>query len=499
MSKKIILNDNEVVFNEDVEAAQNWRQRDFNRVLEAMWRGTFGQGPLIAGTVVGAAIVSGLDLIKSATNLTVLITPGTALFGFGGTDTAFDNIYQLATSEATVTLALNVAHPTLYRWDIIEVSAEKIVTTETRKVLTALGPTRRLVDTVVPKVEENRLKFRVRPSDSYLAPLLAKMQPLQPDPAWLPLFAIFIPPAALTAAPSVQHDLRLWLRNFDTTNFASQAMNGWRSPPSLFKDDPGSGGGNRVLTPQNAVTISGYTAPVGFNSLGTNPTRLGININVERPTGLTYVVDRWYYLYAVRPHLNCGFVALTLSDLAPPVNTGIPNGTRIGLPLPPPWPAEPTAPGYYLGAIRLFDAGGGNFNIHDFVKAGNYVSFPGYQEPLNPPGAAATSRFLLELAASGLSTRTINPGTDGPDVVPPHVCLVKTLWYVETNVSDVTLTVFTQNGFVIIIQRVKANDTGYFTVDIPLPFDGSTQYQFRINGGTATVEANILGYYEDLP
>jgi hypothetical protein len=156
MSKKIILNDKEVVFNEDVSAAQDWRSRDLNRLLEAMRYGTFENGPVISGSVVGSCAISGLELVRSGTNLDVIIGPGCGLFGFGGTDSDFENNYQISSLEDPVTLSLPVSVAGQYRYDLIEMSAEQVTTTEIRQVLRPLGPTQVLQNTVVPKIKENR-------------------------------------------------------------------------------------------------------------------------------------------------------------------------------------------------------------------------------------------------------------------------------------------------------------------------------------------------------
>lgn len=490
MSKKIILNDKEVVFNEDVSAAQDWRSRDFNRLLEAMRYGTFENGPLISGQVVGACVVSGLELIRSGTNLDVLISGGTGLFGFGGTDSNFENNYQLSSSENTVTLSLPVAVVGQYRYDLIEVSAEQITTTEVRKVLRPLGPTQVLQDTVVPKIKENRLKFRVRsgtpnPTTSVLMPAL------QPDPAWLPLYAIRVDPGALHANSLIFYDLRLWLRGFSATGNLSTTMDKWGSRPELVRDSA-----TTLSMSQNTLTTRGYTAPVGFAT--PNPARMNINVNVQRPAGVVYVVDQWYYLYAVRPNSSCGFVDLTLSPNPPPIGTGLPNGIRFGLAMPAPWPTDGTAVGHYLGAVRLYSTGGGNFAVKDFYQAGSYVAISGFQEGVIPPGANTTNQFVVNNTALGSVTCSVNPGVDGPSVIPSHVRMIRALFTINGTV-DADLFVVTKDGFVLAVTHALPNSYAYLTVDIPLPADGSTQLKYTVTAGlSCRVLATVLGYYEGL-
>lgn len=487
MSKKIILNDNEVVFNEDVAQAQDWRQRDFNRFLESQRSGLFGHGPIIVGTVASATM-SGLEIVRSAGDLTVIITPGTAIFGFGGTDTTVNNRYQLSSAEEPVNLTLTVADPLLTRWDLIEVSAQKVVSSEIRRVLSP-GPTRRLVPVLLPKVEENRLVFRVRSGTGALLGT-ALIPPLRPDLAWLPLYAVQVLPLSLIASTAVTYDLRLWLSNFSVSGATSSFTDGWRSPPSAFLESP-----SVISVNANVVTMTGYSSPVASNQVGFN-SLLSLDINRRRPPGISaYVVDRWYYIYATRPHRNCGITTLSISE-SPPLPGSSPDGTRFGISLSAPWPSDSSSRSRYLCAVRLYEIGGGNFGIRDFVRVGNYVPLTSYLYPSGPPGAAHPNVIVDSLTPSVIlhSTR-INLGIA---LVPPHTKLVRTSWYVKATGGTAYFAVLTSTNFVLNEFQIVFGDTMCFTVDIPMPLDGSTEFKYRVGVNQVSVKALVTGYYEDL-
>lgn len=493
MSKKIILNDNEVVFNEDVAAAQDFRQLDFNRLLEAQWSGRFGQGPFIPGSKVGACVVSDLGIFPSNTDLSVSIAGGSALFGFGN---AFgptgSNIYQLSSAEGTTVLPLGVSHPTQTRWDIIEVSVDKIVTNETRKVLTSFGPSRRLVDVSVPKLEENRLKFRVRSGTPAIGSA-ALIPFIQPDAAWLPLYAINIPPLALTASLSTIYDLRLWLSNFTTTNADSILTDGWRSTPSVVLENP-----SLLSVSSNVVTLLGYNAPVSSNLVGSTPTRLRLDINAQRPPGIvSYNVDQWYYVYVTRPHRNCGLTTLSISDLPPPLGPNLPEGTRQGISLSSPWPTDSSSRSRYLCSVKLYELGGSNYGIRTFARVGNFVSMSSILFPSAPPGANVLNKFVDLSSTAVPAVVRINPAV-GSALVPPHVKLVKTTWYVKPLVTDVTFSLMTKEGFIIDAQSISMGTSYSTTLDVPLPADGTTEVYYRVAGGAIELRAATVGYYEDL-
>lgn len=493
MSKKIILNDNEVVTNEDVAAAQNFRQLDFNRLLEAQWSGRFGQGPFIPGSKVGACVVSDLGINPSNSDLSVSISGGSALFGFGN---AFgplgSNIYQLSSAEGTTVLPLGVSHPTQTRWDVVEVSVDKIVTNETRKVLTSFGPTvRRLVNVSVPKLEENRLKFRVRSGISAVGS--SALTPyLQPDAAWLPLYAISIPPLALTASLSTIYDLRLWLSNFTTTNVDSTLTDGWRTAPSVILESP-----SLLSVSSNVVTMLGYTAPVSSNLVGATPSRLRLDINAQKPPGIvSYNTDQWYYVYVTRPHRNCGLTTLSISDLPPPLGPSLPEGTRQGISLSSPWPTDSSSRSRYLCSVRLYELGGSNYGIRNFARVGNFVSLSSVLYPSAPPGANTLNLFVEEAAVVGSTTVRVNPDM-GTALVPPHTRLVRTNWSVKAS-APLVFSVMTQDGSVLDEYAIAGTDTLSVSIDIPMPFDMTTEVMYRVTGAAAAVTASAVGYYEDL-
>ena len=191
---------------------------------------------------------------------------------------------------------------------------------------------------------------------------------------------------------------------------------------------------------------------------------------------------------------------MTLSDQAPTYFTGLPLGRKQGLPMQAPFPADATSLHHYLGAIRLVDTGGGNFAVHDFYKSGSYVVF---STPRNPviPGSNSVPLIVDNPAVpNGTYAATINPSIFGIPVVPPHTRMVRTKWTIIAGADQVAFTLMNQAGYTVFDHLVDVNLSETFTVDLPMPPDGSLQYSYRIFSlGTALVRGSVLGFYEDIP
>jgi len=497
MSRKIILNDNEVVTNEDVASAQDLRARDLNRVLEGLLLSSLGAGP--AASIEGGAIVSGLNLTRSSSTLAVGISTGTALMAFGGSSVEFDNVYQLSSLENPISLGIPAA-PVVgqTRYDVIECSAVQITETEERNVLTSLGPTRRLVPTIVPKTIRNTLLVRVRPGAAAVSSS-ALIPSLRPDPAWIPLYVVGVSGGSLTTSSLIIHDVRRWVSRVNSHGLLSSAIGGFRTSPHVYLA-PSS---NTIMTVSpNEVSIAGYTSLLGNSSFSPTLTApLSIDVSFRIPNGVTRVVDQWFYLYAVRPNSSCGNVILTYTPDPPPTGANLPVGTRTNLPLPAPWPNDPTSVGQYLGAFRLY-LDGGSFYVRDFLQVGNYVTLATILDGVNPPGANSSSSFVSipSLADATNQLVTINPGVSGDPVVPPHTRMVRTHWSFNNSLATgYTVSFITQAGLVF-ASRSFPSGRNYIELDIPLPSDGSQEFTVRVNtspaGSVTSVDGFALGYYE---
>ena len=501
MSKKIVLNNNEVVTNEDVAEAQDLRARDLSRVLEGHLLSSLGSGPTTSLVIESGAVISGLSLTRSSSNMSVSISRGAALIGFGGASVENDNIYQLSSLEHPISLGISPA-PAVgqTRYDVIECSAVQITETAARQVLTSLGPTRRLVPTTVPKIVNNTLLIRVR-SGVPASSSSATSPSLRPDPAWMPLYVVGVTGGALNTSSLAIYDVRRWVSRTNAHGLLSSVVDGFRSSPHMYL----AAGSSTVITVgANEVSIGGYTSLVGssaFSSTLTAP--LSIDVSARIPSGVTRAVDQWYYLYAVRPNSSCGHVVLTYTADPPPFGPNFPHGTRTNLPLPAPWPNDPTSVGHYVGAFRLYSSGG-DFFVRDFLQVGNFVTVATIQDGINPPGANSSPAFasIPSLPDASNQLVTINPGLSGDSVVPPHTRMVKTHWtFNNVTATGYIVSFITQSGFVF-ASRSFPSGRGYIELDVPLPADSSMEMTVRVSttpaGSTTSVDAFVLGYYEGL-
>lgn len=501
MSKKIIFNDNEVVTNEDVEQTIDWRARDLNRVLEAQLRGTFSSDPG-AGMVSGGAIVSGLEMTWNNSNLVVSISPGSGLFALGGSDPLVDNSFQLGYSESPVELSLPVADVTRYRWDLIEVSMSQVVTQDTRQVLST-GPLRTLSPTPVDKIRESSLRFRVRSGTPGVSSE-ALLPSLQPDDAWLPLFAVRVDPLRFrllgiggeTNAQSF--DLRKLLRR---SRPDPESGHGFQHSVSM------SSSGAFVASHRNWVQMGNYNGPlapsfyIDITSGSSGPTAfpaVPLASPAEGALGMTLAVDVWYYVYAYRPHENSGYTAMFISNASP--NTGLiaPTGRLAATPvLPAPFPTEITAPTQFMGSVRLAQSGGGFFP-RSFRQVGGYVAM----------GTVSVSGFAGAVTPSLLTTTSLPVGTTlvnlndvaGVLTVPPHCRMARVSVSLDntSGVDSASLTLYNSEGYSMFATSMGPSDTREVTVDIPL---GSVtkEFSFEVAGAPLSSRLYVLGYYEETP
>jgi len=504
MVKKIILNDNEVVFNEDVSDAQDWRSQDLNSALEAMFNGSFRGGPSSVGTVFAGSILSGLLIGTSLTNLNITVSSGLGIFAFGGGDTSRNNRYRLASVDGDTTLTLPVAHTTLHRWDLIEVSAEEVTATETRQVLTNIGPTRTLVPTVVPKTVSSNLKLRIRSGvpDSLAN---ARLPTLQPDQAWLPVAAIRVTPSAVISAGFQVLDLRKMFEFCSPPRPTNTNKDGFRSAVSM------SSNGQMVTATANWVHMGQYCSPLGTTPQQASLGRPQINVNVDKPASLVLQVNRWYYIYAYRPNLNCGFSAMVLTSVPPDATDNHTRGKpSAALDLPVPWPvSDPNAVAMYMGAVRLYDNGGTFFPL-PFRKAGGYTALA-YTSEAGYAGAATQGKIHPAggalIAPSTTQTDTINPDGDGFEAVPPHSRLVKVNFQFEnisTSVSSLGFAVRANLTPPFVLYGVTEIDPDHMvTTGLDVPVDSTFSISIICSGSTPTDVGAwrgwVQGYYEEMP
>lgn len=513
MSKKIILNDNEVVFNEDVEQGIDWKGRDLARLLEGLLQATFGQlrdgTPTDpgAGSVAGGAILSGLEMTWTTSNLDVTITPGTAIFSMGGSDTTVDGAFQLASSETDTVLSLPVASPTNYRWDLIEVSASQVTVSETRDVLSS-GPLRTLSPTAVDKTRENQLQFRVRSGTPAALAADALLPALQPDPAWLPLFAVRVEPAMIRLLGiGVQNAHSFDLRKmFSRVRSDVDFAHGFQYPVTL------SISSGFISSHRNWVQMGNYNSPMGvgfyinttIGATGRNPfpTRPLANVNLDKAVGLSLSVDTWYYAYAFRPHENSGYTSMFVSDVGPNTATGSPTGRMAATPiiLPAPFPAESTAPTQYLGAFRLAQSGS-SFLPRGFRQNSGYVSH-GSVSRSGLAGAVFSHEIINATFPVGSTTVSLNAIGDGILTVPPHCRMARIHFEWNGGGAPSGVTIYSYEDYALFTFSLAASEKLYVTLDVPLDFSSSgvKDFDVEVTGGpTASSRAYVLGYYEEMP
>lgn len=507
--KRVKLYDREVATNEDAQLGLDLRSLDLNASLEAAFLGSFGGGPTASSSVRAGAILSGLMVTGSTTGLSVNVSSGLAVFGFGTTDSA-QNRYRLGSLDASSSLSLPVSDPAFYRWDLIEVSAEEVVTTEVRQVL-SVGPRRGLVNTPLEKFVTTGLRVRVRPGKpESLAD--ARLPALQPDAAWLPIAAVRVTPGALTLSGALIFDLRKLLHYCSPTRrvLASGGirfeggLGGFDSPVSVSSSE------RYVNVAPVWARLGNYCSPLGPTpgSLITEAPRL--DVNSDKPVGLSLAEDTWYYVYAYRPHVSCGFSALVLSSVPPLVTNsydrGIPSSS---LELPTPWAlSDVTLAAQYVGAVRLYNNSGTYYPL-PFVKVGGFTSLTyesaGLFVGANTQGKIHAGARNLVGPGSPI-TRNITPDGDGLPSVPPHAKRVRLSFHLEnlitsSNPLDFLITSSSTPPFVV--YRAYGISPGYsVSPEVDCPTESSFALSIAVAGSVpdqAGVRGWVRGFYEDLP
>lgn len=501
MSKKFILNDREVVFNEDVEQNDDWRSRDLFRWLEAVLRGSQASSPGVAGTVDGGAIIGGLDLTKNLANLSVEISPGAALMAFGGLDPAVTNGFQVCSSEDAVTLNLPVAPVGSYRWDLIEVTAAQNVTTEVREVL-SVGVTPTLSPTPVNKVQDNALSFRIRSGPTSSTREAAMMPDLDLDDSWLPTHAILVEPSALAAGPLTVVNLKKMLSRAQPESWV---VNGFDYSPHMYSE------GFPIKTLRGTrswVTLGGYRAPLQPPIEADFFQKLTVDPNRDVAAGLSFTFGQFYYVYAYRPSSRSGFTSVFISDIPPvSVSTGTPGSPSAPLTLPRPFPGTLSgAYAHYVCAVKVYQVGS-DYRIRPFRQHSGYAATTGFNLVGGFAGLGnATSLFINTYPPSPTPAFTTGVtiqdfiGLVGERIVPEHVRTVRADFsFANTGANNATVNILTFDDFIVWEGQVLVGHTTNCVVDIPVT-PGPTQ-QFKINVVTAAsqvdVFANALGYYED--
>lgn len=493
MSEKLIFNDNEVILNEDVQTGMYWIDRDLCRFYESLISGQFGAGPATIGTISGGAVISGLFLSKSITDLTMSIGRGQALIGFGSFDPDTENSFQVATLDASTSVSLPTADPVNERWDIIEISGTRLTTSEIRQVLTLIPPHRRLIPTLVPKTLTRGVTVRVR-AGTPAAVGTALAPAVRPDPAWLPLYICYVPPGAATG-----NDINA----FDMRKLASRFRPGQESQRGN-EDIVCSSSGKSITVNIRNFTIGGYEAdalpiPVGGIALATSHTQQSFNINDVhvKASNIVYAPRTWYYAYAYRPHASAGLTGFMVSDIPPKVSSSL-SAFPIGAPvtpfafMPAPWSGG-GVPAMFLCAFQVYN-NGVDWSPREFKKVGRYVKLTGFKL-----GSVDTdSAVIYDNATIGAGTYTIrcSPSTTGGvPVIPPHVRCAR-LQFEFRNISAsggigiLTTPVQTIQGAV----QVFAGQATVFSDDVLL--DSGTDFEVQVSG-TYGLRISVQGYWEE--
>jgi len=383
MSKRIVFNDRELATHADVQDAQNWVSRDVGRVLEGITQGTFDD---TSSTVnVGIAVVSGLEITRSPSNLDVIVSAGSALFYLPTTSDEQDSHYKLGVLEADVSLPLSSSVSNDI-WYVIEVGVSEVVTNELRGVK---SPTGGFVDTSIPKVKVVSLTASARPGTSAIAGAAAFLPVIQPSPDKLPIAIVNVGSGTVTLASAAIMDFRKLLGRFNppVSSYDSYSGDGFLAPvsfhasPDEFSVDlPLSS----VTVSRNTVSIGGYSGPLStstsaFNPVVTTPLPPHLVVNDTSFTGFSG--SPWNYIYAYRPSPACGYTTLCFSEV-PPTKFGqlsgpIPDGLHPSAPFTPPRPFDQSSTidpsmALCMGAVLFYDDAG-TTKIRNSSKSGGYT------------------------------------------------------------------------------------------------------------------------------
>lgn len=493
MSEKLIFNDNEVILNEDVQTGMYWIDRDLCRFYESLISGQFGAGPATIGAISGGAVISGLFLSKSTTDLTMSIGRGQALIGFGSFDPDTENSFQVATLDATSSVSLSTSDPVNERWDIIEISGTRLTTSEIRQVLTLIPPHRRLIPTVVPKTLTRGVTVRVR-AGTPAAVGTALAPAVRPDPAWLPLYICYVPPAAATGNDILAFDLRKLATRFRPGQESQRGS----------EDIVCSSSGKSISVNIRNFTIGGYEAdplpiPVGGISLATSHTQQSFNINDVhvKASNIVYAPNTWYYAYAFRPHASAGLIGFMVSDVPPKVSSSL-SAFPLGAPITPfsfmpaPWSGG-GVPAMFLCAFKVYN-NGVDWSPREFKKIGRYVKLTGFK--LGSVDTESTNIYTNPAVTAGTYTIRCSPSTTGAvPVIPPHVRCARVQFEIRNVTSPGGLSILTMPSQTI--QGSVIADTGQSVVisdDVIL--DSGTDFQVQVTGAFGLF-ISVQGYWEE--
>jgi len=513
MSNRIVLNSNEIATNEDVQSAQDWLSRDLSRVLEGLTFGSLDHKP--SSGFEGGAIVSGLEVSLSSSNLTAVISPGVAVFFDESVDTTKDSPYKIGTLTSPQTVTLKPASP-VSRWDLIEISLGEVTTSELRRVKGPSGFT----DTSVPKVVTRSITARVRQGDS-----LFKTLPVITLAGYLPLAGLKVSAGASTLSNSVPIDFRKMASNFSPSASYTEpfGLDGFSRPVSFsVKEDNFT-----VSTSRNTAIIGQYRGPVSSSlsvsalGLATELTESPL-VTLDDSSPDSFPASSWRYLYAYRPSFLCGYTSLCFSPVPPRVpgssGFGPVDGIRPSSAFSPPAPFNPAeligvGSALYMGAFLTYtDSVSSTTKILPSVKSGGFTRQTYLAEaPSTPPSAAsATGGEIIDPNSSIVSSILVNPRdllVGAPHPMSATMVRVDVRLRSSSSFPVGTLHTFrfrlvyagSSDESVLDIRRLDSGEVVSFMVDIPLP---ETSYKSLIVDTDSTaVSGNIItlravGFFE---
>lgn len=550
---KLIQNNDEVAWNEDINDVQDLITRDINQFLEgSAFYNTLGT--LGSAIPIPLCLIGGFDITFTlGGSLNCSISPGVALVDRQETDVWAPpshlagqykhNNCQTAynTANYPLTIVAN-SDPTNDRIDVIGVKFRKVSTNETRPVQISIDNRRVIQNISVPKHVEYVVDTFTIDSGTLAAPESARMNNLDSDPTWLPLFAIRVV-ANTTGFATVPQviDLRL----FYHPKSAAGTMSGLVQPAHIttFVASDGINLNEWIGVYKNGIYDNGFQFPVVGSSKYSyieNPISV-FPISIKDPeykyllaNGITRAIDTYYYLYSFRPSARTGYSSLLITTVSPNNGSGFatnkacnPSSTVIP---PPPYPLvaiQSTV--HYLSSFKLFDntedtPARSEFQVRPFKRCGSYVEISGARviPTYVTKGPGTHDDNIIAQISSSISGNVwilvgalTNPSHNGTtqgtvEVVPPHAAGIRVelrAFYIDNPYSvnvcsdpgesaGGTGFVF-KNGQYTITSTVPLNTN----LDIPFYFKDAGEPRFWICFGavaptTLNVRIKVLGYYE---
>lgn len=509
MSKRIWYNDQEVILNEDVFDDVSYARRDYHRLIEGEIFRTLGNASgLTAGQVQAGCVLSGMDLVRSATNMNVTISPGMAAIAFGGIDPLIESNYQVATLESTVTLSVPPPTVGFDRYDVVEISGSRSVASENREVLALVAGRRRLVSTPVPKLQTNSIQVRIRPGVQ-AASGTAMCPALRPDPAWIPLYVLFTPSGTLTTSGGTWvQDHRKFLKNITPGNAFSQNLMFQPSVRAVNDDSVIRVNAGRILIGDYIGELRNQLGAGMFALAPTSEFISSIAGSTVLPLSIPPAENKWFYLYAYRPDPSSGYVSALVSDLPPVSGTSARLfSAPAGVAAPRPWTSANLVT-YHLASFKMYDSGGGAWRCRDFIRTGNYTAITGSRAAFvgthdNLLFTGGVTNIGQDVTVEDISTYL---------AIPPHVQLVK----LQLNLSNTSAT---RTAGALRVQSVAPSsgnatnwgninfDLGQYTsqtADVDVYLGGAGGRQVRLlptfsSGTTLLVNVRVVGFYEEIP